>query len=924
MDYSWSQESGPSTATLTGEDTPDLTASNLVEGTYVFRLTVTDNEGLQGSDLVNVNVIPGAASIPLYLNSGGPDFNFEGQDWIADNYSVGGTAFTNSIAIAGTTNDQLYQSERYADGLTSFSYEIPVQNGSFDIHLHFAEIFHGVPGPGAGGGPGSRIFNVNIENGQAQLTNYDIIVEAGGSATAVVESFSGIDVSDGFLNIVFTSVVGDSKISGIEVLSTGAPIANAGPDKNIILPTSNVILNGSGNDPDGGTIVSYEWTQVSGPAQATLLGENTATLTASNLVLGTYVFRLTVTDDEDNTGSDEVSVNVHSEPELIRINSGGPAFSFGGLDWMADAYSTGGDVFSNPIAIANTANDELYQTERFDTLGALVYELPVNGGVYDLNLHFAEIYFGVPGPGSSGGPGSRVFNIDIENGQYQINNYDIIVAAGGSATAVIESFDNISVSDGFLTITLTSVVEFAKLSGIELFGTQQPVADAGEDQNLQFPANSVTLNGSAFDPDGGNITAYQWSQVSGPSTATLTGATTPDLTASEMIVGSYIFRLTVTDDENDTGFDDVVVNVLSDNEPPIADAGEDQEITLPNNSIVLNGSGTDPDGGSITAYLWTQVSGPNTASLSGEDTPDLTASDLIEGEYVFRLTVTDDENDTGSDDVTVTVNADGMPTAVAEATPLNGDPPLEVSFTGSNSTDDVGITSYFWDFMDGNTSTEADPVHIFTTEGTFNVELTVTDGDNQSDTAVVSIVVGDSSNLPPVANIQADPESGTVPLEVNFTGRNSTDDFGIDTFSWDFGDGFTSELTDPIHTFTDPGQYNVVLTVTDTGGLSNSASVTIVVNDVSDEEFVAILLENPAIEGVARIRILNQPRDIIAMNFNLFDATGRLMATYDAQDIWVIGDWYEIPIANLRNGMYYIGMNMNKGDTLAIKLLVNN
>ena len=87
------------------------------------------------------------------------------------------------------------------------------------------------------------------------------------------------------------------------------PVANAGPDKTLTLPTSSVTLYGSGTDPDG-TIVTYTWTYRSGPATPTLSGAKTATLKASNLKAGTYVFRLTVKDNLGKTAWDEVSVIV--------------------------------------------------------------------------------------------------------------------------------------------------------------------------------------------------------------------------------------------------------------------------------------------------------------------------------------------------------------------------------------------------------------------------------------------------------------------------------------------------------------------------------------------------------------------------------------------------------------------------------------
>ncbi len=648
--YLWTQISGPNIATLSGETTTNLTASGLVLGDYVFRLTATDDENDTGFDEVMVTVSDEFPAIRI--NSGGPTYVFNGIDWSEDQYFAGGGTTNNPIAIANTTNDQLYQTERYHTSGT-LVYEIPVTDGDYDVNLHFAEIFYGVPGAGSGGGEGSRVFNIDVENGQEQVANYDIIAAAGGSATAIIESFTDVMVNDGALTITLTSVVEFPKISGIEVFVSGGnsnmPIADAGEDRTITLPNNSLILDGSGSDPDGGTITTYQWTQVSGPSMATLNGMDTDDLEISDLVEGVYVFELTVTDDDNDTGSDQAMVTVLGEPQALRINSGGPALTFNGEDWEADQHFVGGTPFENVIDIANTENDELYQTERFHATGNLTYEIPVTNGNHNVNLHFAEIFFGVPGAGSGGGAGSRVFNIDIENGQQTVDNYDIFVAAGGSATAIVESFTGIAVSDGNLTIVLSPVTDNPKISGIEVLETRPPNVDAGTDQTVELPTNSTTLTGTADDPDGGDLT-YLWTQESGPSMATLTGDTTLDLTVSDLVAGEYVFRLTVTDDENETAFDEVSVIV-------------------------------QPEGG------------------------------------------------------------DMPPVAVAEANPLTGIAPLEVTFTGSNSTDDVGVVSYAWDFGDGMTSTEADPVHIYETAGVYMVTLTVEDMAGQTNTASLSITV---------------------------------------------------------------------------------------------------------------------------------------------------------------------------------------
>ncbi|TLX77471.1 T9SS type A sorting domain-containing protein [Labilibacter sediminis] len=104
----------------------------------------------------------------------------------------------------------------------------------------------------------------------------------------------------------------EMKIFGLEHINQ-IPMANADDDKTITLPANNVVLIGSGSDSDG-SITSYLWSQISGPASAVLNNDNTNSLTASNLIEGTYVFELVVTDNDGSTGSDQVNVFVEPEP----------------------------------------------------------------------------------------------------------------------------------------------------------------------------------------------------------------------------------------------------------------------------------------------------------------------------------------------------------------------------------------------------------------------------------------------------------------------------------------------------------------------------------------------------------------------------------------------------------------------------------
>ncbi|PKK83160.1 MAG: hypothetical protein CVT49_10145 [candidate division Zixibacteria bacterium HGW-Zixibacteria-1] len=142
-----------------------------------------------------------------------------------------------------------------------------------------------------------------------------------------------------------------------------------------------------------------------------------------------------------------------------------------------------------------------------------------------------------------------------------------------------------------------------------------------------------------------------------------------------------------------------------------------------------------------------------------------------------------------------------------EGFPHTGKAPLTVMFEPILT----GIANaYFWDFGDGNTSTEMNPVHIYTTQGKFNVKLRVglqLDGCNQVDSLIKNeyIVVSDVDAL-----FKATPRSGIYPLSVQFTDTSSGEPDG---WLWKFGDGTTSTLQNPIHEYTQPGQYDVFLWV---------------------------------------------------------------------------------------------------------------
>lgn len=155
---------------------------------------------------------------------------------------------------------------------------------------------------------------------------------------------------------------------------------------------------------------------------------------------------------------------------LIRINSGSSTeVTDLGITFVGDTYASESSVGPESNAsIAGTTNDEIYQSERISnaSLDPFGYAIPVSNGTYAIRLHFAETAFQEDG--------RRVFDVQAE-GVTILNDYDIHDEAGAINTATFEDI-NVNVLDGELNIDFIAVVERAKISAIEVFGSVPSVS----------------------------------------------------------------------------------------------------------------------------------------------------------------------------------------------------------------------------------------------------------------------------------------------------------------------------------------------------------------------------------------------------------------------------------------------------------------
>jgi PKD repeat protein len=188
------------------------------------------------------------------------------------------------------------------------------------------------------------------------------------------------------------------------------------------------------------------------------------------------------------------------------------------------------------------------------------------------------------------------------------------------------------------------------------------------------------------------------------------------------------------------------------------------------------------------------------------------------GVYPVTLTLTGQGGDIATDTLEITVTSPTDPyTAAFHADAFSGMPPLTVHFTNDTT---GNFTSSAWDFGDGATSTETSPTHTYTQPGTFTVNLTVNGLGGTATSTLTDYIQVFGPNHVLAAAFHADLLTGPSPLTVHFTDDSTGSPI---TWLWEFGDGIASADPNPVHTYTQPGDYTVTLTVTGPGGLDRKA-----------------------------------------------------------------------------------------------------
>ena len=331
-------------------------------------------------------------------------------------------------------------------------------------------------------------------------------------------------------------------------------------------------------------------------------------------------------------------------------------------------------------------------------------------------------------------------------------------------------------------------------------------------------ANSEMLfdASSSYDPDG-DVLSCTWSFGDGTQPAS-------GLQVSHIFIepGTYTITLGVDDGRGGSDSAQSEIIISPPNQPPVADFSHSGTLAALETITFDAGSSTDPDG-IITSWQWDFGDGIRT---TGKMVTHVYSST---GTYTVTLTVSDNLGLTDTTTRTITVSENQPPQAVMDISGnlIEGD---TITFSAARSSDPEGASiTCAWAFGDGATASGLEVNHAYAAPGSYNVELTVTDPYGLTDSAGNNIIIQQLTGPRAIFSISGDP---VINNELQFDGSASTAQQGhsILSYQWDFGDG-SSDSSGPAvnHTYTNPGNYQVTLRVTDDQGSWHQTGRTVTV-----------------------------------------------------------------------------------------------
>lgn len=778
---------GPASSTYQWDNSASLSADNIANpvatptSTTTYSVTVTDLNGCTNTDdvLVTVNPLPSADAGPDQvicetesIQIGGMPTGPTGATYLWDNSaSLSADNVANPMASPTIT--------------TTYSVTVTDVNGCSDVDQVIVNVN---PLPDADAGVDQTICALQtVQIGGTPTSTTVGATFAWDNATTLSDNLIANPIAGPTTTTLYTVTVthpnGCTQTDQVLVTVNPIPVADAGLDQDLCIGSS-IVIGGSPTGPAGAT---YLWDN-----SASLDADNIANPTATPTVTTTYT--VTVTDGVGCTNTDQIVITVIPVPDAdagvdqalcigqsVTIG-GSPTSNVAGATFAWDnAASLSANNVANPIATPTSTTTYTVTVTHpngctaTDDVVVTVNPLPTADAGADQALCIGgSVTIG----GSPTGPAGA--NYTWDNG------------GSLSSTSLANPVATPTVTTTY-TVTVTDVNGCTNTDDVTITVNPLPIVDAGIDQTICL-GESIAIGGTPTGPVG---STFLWDNA-----ASLSADNVANPVATPTVNTTY--SVTVTDINGCSDVDQVTITV---NPVPDADAGSDVTICSLA-STVIGGSPTSSVVGATFAW-------DNGASLSAANIANPTANPSITTTYT--VTVTHPNGCTATDDVTVTVT----PLPVADA---GADQDLCIGSStsiGGSPTGPVGAT-FAWD-NGASLSSTTDPNPIANPTVTTTYTVTVTDGVGCTNTDQVIITVI------PIPDADAGPDQTICNLQQVSIGGSPTSNTVGATFLWDNSASLSADnIANPIASPNTTTVYTV--TVTHPNGCTNTDDVTVTVN----------------------------------------------------------------------------------------------
>jgi hypothetical protein len=715
LTFQWTVASLPSgsAATLTNANSPTPSFTADLAGNYLIQLVVSDGTTTSApaiATISTVNSMPVAnagfdqtAKIGVTVQLDGTRSTDADGNRLSYKWTLAGVPTGSAATLSSTASPQ---PTFVVDKAGTYEADLIVNDGVVDSHISrvFINTSNSAPVGRAGrnqavgvgatvhlDGSGSSDFDGDPLTYSWAITNAPTGSSAGlSNASAVRPTFVADKAGTYLVQLIMNDGTVNSVASTMTVSTVNTPpVANAGIDRSVSAGKT-VVLNGSGSSDANGNALTYHWALITRPSGSTATLSSATTIQPVFIadVAGIYVAQLIVNDG-----------TVNSAPSTVTISS----------------------TNSAPVANAGPAQSVAAgATIQLDGTGST----DVDGN----SLHFAWAILSRPA-------GSAAFLSDAT-----IPNPILVADKAGDYVA------QLIVNDGHVYSTPSTVTISTAANA--------PIANAGHAQHATV-GGAVQLDGSASSDPGGATLSYTWALVSKPvgSAAALSSSTAQKPSFTPDVAGEYVAELQVGNGTITSAPSTVLVSTVY--APPFADAGTNQGVSV-GSAANLDGSGSASPQGSTLTYKWSLIAQPTGSAAAFNDATAQAPSFTLDrrGAYVGELIVSDGVTDSVPRTVAVT-SANRAPVANAGAaqTVSVGS---TVTLDGSGSSDPDGLPlTYQWRFTsipNGSTATLAAatttaPTFAADLQGTYKVELVVSDGLLTSSASTVTITVGPNTNI---------------------------------------------------------------------------------------------------------------------------------------------------------------------------------